>query len=233
MKVFLCNYKRANKTRNRLISLLFLLFCLLFPLYGCSNTVEYLDCISELRDNVFLAETDGFSLRIYAVKKETPYVTDGIPQETSSRIEAYLVAPNGAETCKFSFTANSERYEGDMSFDNVKCEYYYSRSLDVSALKHIDCEIVYGEKTVSLTAKSVKDENTLSPTQVLKQLHDTETELFEKMTDRYGFTGEIYLRLLYEDAPYYYVGIVERDGTVHAFLINGQSGKIIAKREVE
>lgn len=205
----------------------------MFPLYGCSKEVSYLDCVSELRDNVFLAETDEFSLRIYAVKKETPYLSDGIPQETSSRFEAYLVAPNGAETCTFSFTANGETYQGDMSFDNVKCEYYYSRALDVSSLGRIDCEIDYGGTKVSMTAKSVRGENTLAPTQVLKQLHDTEPELFAKMTDTYGFMGEIYLRLLYEDAPYYYVGVIERNGTVHAFLINAESGKIIAKRVLE
>ena len=50
------------------------------------------------------------------------------------------------------------------------------------------------------------------------------------MTDKYGFSGEIYLRLIYEDSPYYYVGIIERNGTVHAFLINAQTGKILAKR---
>ena len=232
MELFLCNHKRARKARQCILVLLFLLFPLILPLFGCSKTVDYLDCVSELRDNVFLAETDDFSLRIYAVKKEHPYVSDGIPQASTSRIEAYLVAPNGTKTCHFSFTANGERYQGEMSFDNVKCEYYYSRTLDVSKLKTIDCEIVYDEKTIALTAKSVKDEKTLSHTQILKQLYDAERELFETMTDAYGFTGEIYVRLLYEDAPYYYVGVMERTGTVHAFLINAQSGKVIAKRNL-
>ena len=53
----------------------------------------------------------------------------------------------------------------------------------------------------------------------------------ESMTDKYGFTGEIYIRLIYEDAPYYYVGIIDRNGTINAFLLNATSGKILAKRQ--
>lgn len=51
------------------------------------------------------------------------------------------------------------------------------------------------------------------------------------MTDEYGFAGEIYLRLLYEDAPYYYVGVVSKGGKTTAFLLNGKTGKLLAKRE--
>ncbi len=231
MKPFIYTYQRARAISRRALIVFLLLTCLVIPLFGCVNTVDYSDCVSELRDNVFLAEQDGFSLRIYAVKKETPYITDGIPQESTSRLEAYLQAPNGAETCLISFSVHGKTYQDEMSFDNVKCEYYYSRSMDVSTLSEIKCELKHGETTVQLTAKSVRDKNTLSPTQVLNQLREKESELFEKMTDKYGFAGEIYLRLLYEDAPYYYVGVIERNATVHAFLINAQTGKIIAKRE--
>ena len=51
------------------------------------------------------------------------------------------------------------------------------------------------------------------------------------MTDKYGFTGEIYLRLIYEETAYYYVGIIDRNGNIYAFLVNAQTGKILAKRQ--
>jgi hypothetical protein len=51
------------------------------------------------------------------------------------------------------------------------------------------------------------------------------------MTDKYGFTGEIYLRLLYEDAPYYYVGVINRKGEITAFLVNATTGKVLAQRK--
>ena len=118
-----------------------------------------------------------------------------------------------------------------MSYDNVKMEYYYSCSLDTSSLSQIACNITYGESEMQVNASSVLNENNLSAKEVLNVLQTKESELFTSMTDKYGFAGEIYLRLIYEDAPYYYVGIIERSGKTNAFLINAQTGKILAKRQ--
>ena len=117
-----------------------------------------------------------------------------------------------------------------MSFDNVKGEYFYSCTLDVSNATELPCRIEYGDVTVETTARSIRNTNTLNAKEILSILRTEESELFASMTDKYGFSGEIYLRLIYEDSPYYYVGIIERNGTAHAFLINAQTGKILAKR---
>ena len=73
--------------------------------------------------------------------------------------------------------------------------------------------------------------NTLSADKILDGLLHAEKPLFDSLTDRYGFAGEIYIRLLFESAPYYYVGVIDRSGNVTAFLINGETGKILAKRQ--
>lgn len=212
---------------------LFFLFFgfLLVLLCACSKNVNYFDYVSELRENIFLAETDGFSLRVYAVAKETPYLSDGAKRETSTRCEVYLVAPSFEKECILTFTIDGEKYGGEMSFDNVKSEYFYSCTLNVAKQKQIDCKITYGEQELSLCAQSVLTEDTISPETALKGLCEAEKELFSSLTDEYGFAGEIYLRLLYEDAPYYYVGVIGRDGKTTAFLLNGKTGKILAKRE--
>ncbi len=208
-----------------------ILFFSIFALGGCKETIDYADYVSELRSNVFLAEADGFSLRVYAVERETPYLADGSPRETTSRFEAHLIAPSYEKTCTLSFIADGNAYEGEMSYDTVKGEYYFSRTLDVSALQTIACEIRHGERTVSLSAHSVVTDDTLSPKEALYRLCEKEKEFFTAMTDEYGFAGEIYLRLLYEDAPYYYVGVVSKGGKTTAFLLNGKTGKLLAKRE--
>ena len=206
------------------------LVCALALLGGCTKNVEYFDYVSELRSNIFLAEADGFSLRVYAVSKETPYLADGIPKECSTRLEAYMVAPEGDKTCNISLSLGENTYGGEMSYDNVKAEYYFSCTLDVSAERELPFEIEYGEQKLTLCARSVLTEDTLAPKSVLKNLEREESELFTSLTDKYGFAGEIYLRLLYEDAPYYYIGLIERNGSVHAFLVNAKTGKVLAKR---
>lgn len=203
---------------------------LLLLLTGCASKLDYTAYISELRSNILLAEADGFSLRIYAVEKEIPYIPDGIPREKTTRLEAYLHTPEGNQNCQLFFRFDDREFHGEMSYDNVKAEYFFSCTLDVSKANNLPCKIQYGEKEIEMTAQSVRSANILSAENVLSVLEASEAELFASLTDKYGFAGEIYIRLICEDAPYYYVGIIDRNGVVNAFLINAQSGKILAKR---
>ena len=66
----------------------------------------------------------------------------------------------------------------------------------------------------------------------MQTLIDTEKSLFDKWTDDYGFIGEIYIRLIYEDAPYYYIGLIDRNGKIVAFLMNAQTNAIICVLKV-
>lgn len=210
-----------------ILPLLFFLLCG----SACQKQIDYFSYVSELRNNLLFAETDDFLLKIHGVSKETPYAADGIPKEITTRTEIRLIAPAGNETCHITFTVDGEEYGGEMSFDNVKTEYFLSCTLDISACENIPCKITYGEKSIDLTAQSVVKADTLSPRTVLTLIQTENAELFESMTDKYGFTGEIYIRLIYEDAPYYYVGIIDRNGGINAFLVNATSGKILAKRQ--
>ncbi len=227
MNVFL-----SKNRRNRLLLFPFCLVLLsLLFLSGCHKKLNYFDYVSELRSNIFLAETEDFSLRIYAVEKETPYAMDGVPQETSPRLEAYLVAPSGNQTMNLHFEIDGKTMGGEMSYDNVKCEYFYSCTLDVSALREIPCALTYGEENLALTAISILTEQALAPKVALEKLIQENSELFSSMTDDYGFAGEIYLRLIHEDNAYYYIGVISREGKVNAFLMNAETGKILAKRQ--
>ena len=226
MKTFFVKKNRLFRIFGALLCVSLLLF---FP--ACKRSIEYFDYVSELRNNIFLAETEHFSLRIFSVTKETPYVADGVPNETVTLTEIHLTAPEGDKVCNLSFCVDNHEYGGEMSFDNVKGDYYFSCTLDISELSALPCVIEYGDTTLELNALSVVDGNTLEPETVLKSLEQAEPELFKSMTDKYGFAGEIYLRLIYEDSPYYYVGIIDREERVNAFLINAQTGKILAKRQ--
>lgn len=229
MKSFCMKNRCFSRMIKYLMVVLSMLVCAVFS--ACKKEVRYFDYVSEVRRNIFLAEGDGFSLRAYAVEKEYPYETDGIKRDTSTRAEVYLVAPSGDKTCTISFTVGQTAYGGEMSFDNVKAEYYYSCSLDISALKEIVFAVEFGEETKEFTALSVRTETTLSAEHALDALVNAEGELFQEMTDKYGFTGEIYLRLIFEEKPYYYVGVTDRSGNTTAFLMNAETGKVLAKRQ--
>lgn len=221
--------KNHLRKSSFLLGLIFLFT--LFAFSACKKTVRYFDYVSELRSNIFLGKTESLSLRIYAVKKESPYATDGVPRETFSRTEVRLLAPEGDKTTIITLQIGEQPYSGEMSYDMVKGEYFYACPLDVSAYRSIECEIVYGEEQTKISAASVLTETTIKPQDALHKLQTEKAELFSSMTDKYGFSGEIYLRLLYEGSLYYYIGVIDRQGNCNAFLMNAETGKILAQRQ--
>lgn len=223
-------HKKLRMWLCTLLALLLALFCLPF-FSGCTKKVDYFSYVSELRNNVFLYKDDNFSLRAYSLTKESPYATDGIVSKLHTRTEIRLIAPSGEQTYCIYFSLAGTEYGGEMSFDNVKSEYYYACPVDVSSCTELSLRLVCGTSEHTYTAKSVLTSDTVPPKQALALLVEKEKDFFDSLTDKYGFAGEIHLRLLYEEAPYYYVGVTDRQGNVTAFLINAVSGQILAKRQ--
>ena len=230
LNAFVCTHSRLRAQILRAICLsLACLFSLL--LFGCKGTVNYFDYVSELRNNILLGQADGIRLTAYAVTRETPYLADGIPQTKTTTAEFRVSAPAGETAISLAFAFEGKDYGGEMSFDNVKMQFYYSCSLDISAVCELPVTVIVGDSKVEITAQTVITENTLTPEQLLKTLASAEPQLFKDLTDKYGFAGEIYLRLIHEDANYYYVGIIDRTQKIRAFLLNAETGKILAKRQ--
>lgn len=201
------------------------------PLVKNAGKVDYFDYVSELRSNILVAENGDFSLRAFAVEKEYPYKADGVRREMTQRAEVYLVAPSGDKVCSVTFSLDGKKYGGEMSYDNVKAEYFFSVSADLSDFSTLDFSIEYGENQTVLTGKTVKKSDTLSARDALEKLRENEAATFDTLTDQNGFVGEIYLRLICEDTPYYYIGLIEKNGKIRAYLLAADSGKVLAKRE--
>ncbi len=235
MNVFFLSISDFLRKKSRALLRACFLICTLFlclPFFGgCAKKIDYFSYVSELRSNVFLYKDDHFSLRIYSLTKESPYATDGIVSKTHARTEIRLIAPSGEQTYAVFFTFENTEFGGEMSFDNVKSEYYYACPVDVSACTQLQIRLVCGTSESVCVAKSVLTSDTVSPKQALTLLIEKEKDFFDNLTDKYGFAGEIHLRLLYEAAPYYYVGVTDRQGNATAFLINAVTGQILAKRQ--
>ncbi len=218
------------RTAKKFLPLLVLPAAFLLP--SCSENTDYFDYVSELRSNILTGQYNNLSLRVYATEKENPYAADGYCREATPRAEIWLTAPTGIESYDISFTWNGEEYGGDMSFDNVKTEYYYSCTLDLSEASELAFTVRWEDGSAEISAATVRTEETLAPREALGLVCTAESEKFSSMTDRNGFAGEIYMRLIYEDAPYYYIGIIDRDGGILALLVDSTDGKILARREM-
>jgi len=196
---------------------------------ACRKNVDYLSYLSENRSNVFVASGDNYSLKIYAVDKEYPYCADGFVGEVTSRIEVYFTVKNGGLPC--NITIKNEDINGEMSYDSVDGSYYFSSPADFSTYSSVNLAIVHGSDSFDISAPSVKTAETLSPTQIISKLCDASPDTFTALSADGDFAGEIYLRLIYESAPYYYVGVVGRDKKTTAFLLDAVSGEVLATKQ--
>ena len=95
----------------------------------------------------------------------------------------------------------------------------------------MDVTLTVDGKEQNFSAASVRYDGLISPIDALNCVREYDTQLFEKLTDQNNFCGEIYLRLLFDDGCFYYVGVCDRNGEINSFLVNGENGRIIANRK--
>lgn len=227
-------FNKTQYTKNKkgifFLPWIFVFIFFLLSLCSCTRKIEYFSYVSELRNNIFTYENDTFVLRACSLEKESPYVADGIPCEKNVRTEIYIVAKGIDEHISIFFQVGENKYGGETSYDNVKGEYFFACPVSTAHLSALNFSICYGEEVIHGCATSVCPAETLSAKEVLHSVIAAEKELFNSLTDKYGFAGEIYMRLLYEDAPFYYVGVINRKSEVTAFLVNAVTGRVLAKR---
>lgn len=202
-----------------------------FLFSGCTKTPDYYSYVSEHRKNLLLCSLDDYKLKIYATEKEYPYHADGVKRPTSTVAEFFFYAPSGENSYLLSFYYDGKPYGGEFSYDSVKRHYYFSCPTDLSTAKSLAVEISCGEEKLSLNAATVLLETTLSGKAVLERVVLKENALFSSLTEKREFLGEIFLRVLHEENVYYYVGVATKEGKIYAFLVDGESGEIIAKRQ--
>ena len=221
-------FKRIRRTLILLITSLCLSVCTLF-LSACNQPLDLTQYVSEYRSNVFVYTQKDFSVKARSVEKEYPYVADGYKGEITHRTEIFITLPKGVESCSVRFSIDGKEYGGDASYDNVKQLFYFSCGANVSSLHTLPLAITFCEEEKQLSLPSVRG-NELTLPQVLDAVFSQEKELLKSLQNGKDFLGELYVRLLYEDAPYFYVGVVDRNCNTTAFLLDGKSGKILAKR---
>ena len=236
---------------------LFLIAALLFPVAGCAKKQpDLFSYVSELRDNVLIAElpcADGNGgnngnsgsengeskalLTVYSYLREQPYLDDGATGTTERIAAFYFSEKDGSSTFLISFTAQGgENAEsgGEMSYDDAKKQYYYTCSLDLSETAELPVTVKNAKtgKEYAFTAKTVKTPNTLSPRAALSAFENAESETLAPMKSDGDFAGEIRIRLIEsEGKTYYYVGVISADKVTVSYLLDGETAKILAKRE--
>lgn len=203
---------------------------LLFALTGC-GTYDYSAHISDERSDLFVAETEEFTLTVSCVTRENPYLLDGIVATRSKLVEAVLAehTPTGAEY-EVYFLEDVPR-GGDMSFRSTTGDYSYTRSVETFPSGSVSVRVVKNGAQTDLLATSVKTEHTLSVQSALDKAISAEKTRVDAMTRDGAFCGEFHVRLLHRDKNYYYVGIIDEQGGILSLLLDSETGEVLARRD--
>lgn len=204
------------------------MFTMLAFLCGCKKSVDYSAYVSEKRTDIYLYSDDGPEIKIYLSEKETPYCADGIKGEMTSLCEIFVKLPKNYEEVNVTI----DGVQSEMSYRAVENDYYLSLSNCGISGQSATVTLSYGEENKDYTALSVRDDGVMTCENAVKCVTEHNPDLFSSLTENGIFKGEIFVRLLYDEGCYYYVGVCDRDKNINAYLVDGVRGKIIANKQM-
>ena len=198
-------------------------------LAGCNSRTDYFNYASEVKEDIFCAETDRYTLSVSCIAREYPYIADGICCPKSNVVEISLTTTErGAYEV---YLTGDTPIGGEMTFRTYAGDYFFSQSVEGFMKDKITLRIVKGDESEEVIATSVKNDKTLVPRDALARAVEAERDTIEAMTGKDGFAGEFYVRLLRRDTNYYYVGIINRQGETLSLLLDSETGEVLARRK--
>lgn len=212
---------------KKLIAIALVCLTLTVFLPACGTSVDYYAGVSELRTNIYLYEEDEFSFKIYISERETPYASDGIKGNVTPVIELYYtpaVTPDEAEV-------SLEGLGGEMSYLSVSKSFYLSFTGKDFGKDKVSVTLTTDGKEKTFEAVSVLYDGVITPREALSCVIEYDKNTFENLTENNAFRGEIYIRLLFDQGCFYYIGVCDKQSNVSAYLVNGENGRIIAEKK--
>ena len=194
---------------------------------GCAADMNYNEYVSESRHGLYLYEDDGMSIKLCLTKKEAPFVADGICGKTGEMTEIIVKTP---ESCDEVSVTSQSFTGGDLSYLSARDSWYISFGGTLEG-DEVKITLTRDGEPAEYTLQSVLTEGVMDCEGALGCVREHAAGLFEGLTENGTLNAEIFVRLLYDGKCYYYVGVCDREGNITAFLVDGQSGKIIAERE--
>lgn len=201
---------------------------LLCLLAGCAAKVDYSKYISEKRSEIYIYSDDETEIKIYCVSREQPYASDGICGDMCDLREIFVTlekTPNAVEI-------SVEGMNSEMNYEAVNKQFTLTYSAPPFNSDGVDVLLTCDGAQKKCRALNVKDKGVISCEHAVNCAYEYDRELFENLKTRREFCGEIYVRLLYDEYCYFYVGVCDRNKNITAYLLDGGSGKIIATKKL-
>lgn len=198
-------------------------------LCGCNrNKLMYTDQLSEIRDNVYIGESEHFEVCVYTGEREQPYRLDGVAEPM---VDYFLITV----TPKFAVT------EEDSVCCTVKIEgKKYEKRLEKHPFRACFvadlCDLNTDQDALSINVTAQHYDEDVTVSSVLKKDCVTLSEAMEKgfthlkdsierTKDGKDYRCEIQVKLTYqhkfnEERLYWHILVADCDGGIYAVLID-------------
>ena len=218
------------------IVILSCILCLCFlGLVSCNQEKGLLNYVSQLTNNIYHSDSQNYNIKaVYGYRETNPCQDGKVGQKAYFLTFRLLDKQTDLQTYSLQFDFAQKSYGGDFTINPVFHTLTLELEIEGFVCDSFDAKISCGDQTEVVKMTSAIPKNTLSYKKALSALQKEQGSLINSYYDNTGnFTAEIYLRILVKNGKgYWYVGFAQSDKQLKALLLDGETGKVLAIREV-
>lgn len=223
--------------KRKIITIILAVMCV-FTLASCKGNVDkYDDNISELRTNIYRAESETMSVKAITGRRENPYVLNGISDAKKEFTVVTIVPAPFVAGKKYSYSIKIDGTEHKGEFLPHPFEESLSAEINVKTqATNLELVVVSGEITENFTLASVISADSISAEKALTiALGKLKPQLKEFQTGS-RLNAEIYLSLTENPIDntggfFWYVAFVNEQQTTLAVLLRCDTGEVSAIKD--
>ena len=193
--------------------------CLCCFLLGCKND-GYESRITDLRTDVFIAESDDFTLTAYIGRRETPFSADGMVGNVQN-VMLIKLQTNVPTARRVEINCDGKQYVADFTTHPVSNHLTAILDFPKTQADTLSAKVYFGDNAVDVTLQNVTPKDAISYRKALsiavKSFSDAQN-------------GEFHVRLIQENQHFYWFCAIARENGSEAVLLSATDGKIIAKK---
>ncbi len=221
-----------GKFYKRLLSIIVVLVVVLTSI-SCKDTLDLSIYISQLRLSIYEGQSENVTLTVYAEERENPFIIDGFVGELKKVLVVKLDS-NGRtiDSASVSLEFDGVNYTGDFEFSPLNGKYIAEIFVDeLPNSPTVNAVFKCGEESLNLELKTQIKSGNLSYNEVLDAVKKYDNQTVKELFNTTNVSTEIHIRIISDkNKNYYYVGFSERSGKMHAYLVDGVSGEVLAKK---
>ena len=199
---------------------------------SCKNELSLEMYLSQNRSVAYVSVSENYTLTVYGEEREDPFISDGFvgtqKKFITVRLEDYKQSLDDA---RVSLSFNGITLEGKFEYSPLNGK--FTTEIQTESLP-TDNQIVAviknaGEET-TLTLSSFTAENSIDYKSALNSVTKTAGKEINKMLEGNGSIEVRLRKIAQSNRLYYYVSVIDKSGNTLAYLVDGESGNVLASK---